>query len=134
MAIHFIKKIAICNSKLEDLFKEKIGNGEKDIFIEITDHLKELDYDNTFKLGEYEIEGVKVLRKLGAIYLNNNEKVLKNKMDKMVKIIPSLKYTNKQGDTISTLEYIANYNQYSLKLEVNDNEKELLICTYTEAL
>lgn len=134
MAINFIKKISICNSELEELFKQKIGNGKKDIFIEVTDYLKELDEDNTFKLGEYEIDGVKVLRKLGAIYLNVNEKSLINKIDKVFKVIPALEYKNKEGNQISTLDHITHYSQFSLKLDINDTEKELLICTYTEAL
>ena len=125
MEINFIKKIHIGNSKLEEVLTQKIGDGTKDVCIDVTDYLKELDDNNDFKLGNIDAEGTKAVRKLGVVYLNSATKNFIDRIDILNRIIPSFNYSVEKGVKVSTLKYITIYNQFELRVEINGAEKKI---------
>ena len=132
MKINFVKRIGIGNSKLEKLLKETIGDGSKDVFIDVDEELRDIDTDNTFKLGECEVRGIKAVRKLGAVYLTDDNLGLIDAGSRIDFVAPSFKYT-KGDSTTTTLEYIENYCAYKLQID-NGTKKDLYIITYVVAL
>ncbi|NOW85906.1 hypothetical protein B0H39_003787 [Clostridium beijerinckii] len=136
MSLELVKKAGIGYPKLEELVIEKIGDGSKDVFIAENNYTQELisndllGISSSLKLGEYEIDGVKVKRKLGFVYLTSDQ----DRFSRIFSVIPSLKYS--KGDTTRTSsEYIKIYNQYNLLVGRDGHSNYSLIAvSYTEAL
>lgn len=140
MSLELIEKAGILDNALEKLIVDTIGDGSKDTFIEINDNFKEiilnnmLDISNSLKLGECEIDEVKSIRKIGAVYLSNNILDFIEKNNKIYSIVPAFKYSINDTKT-TTLEHITVYGQYKLIVKSNNVDKyELIIVSYAEAL
>lgn len=140
MSLELIKKITIIDESLEKLFIEKVGDAEKDIFIEVDSYLKEiidnniLEITNDLKLGECEINGVKSLRKLGIVYLSDKNLDFFNKSNRINSIVPSLKYSKDEIETTSK-EYITEHGQYKLTIKANNIKMyDFIIVSYVECL
>lgn len=140
MSLELIEKAGILDNALEKLVLDTIGDGSKDTFIEINDNFREiilnnmLDISNALKLGECEIDGIKAIRKIGAVYLSDNIMDFIEKNNKIYSIVPAFKYSKNDTQT-TTLEHITVYGQYKLIVKSNNVDKyELIIVSYTEAL
>lgn len=134
MSLELVKKANIVDDSLESFIIEKIGDAKKNIFIEgsCLEFLYKLMPEVTREIGEYEIDGVKVLKKLGLVYLNNGNLSFIDKSNQILSLVPSLKY-NKNDIYIDTLDHIQIYNQYSLIVKDN-NQYNLILVTYSEVL
>ena len=115
------------NPELKEQLIQKIGNGEKDVLIEITDYFNELDdferlsYTKIFNLGAFQIDGIEVVRKVAVIYLSDDKKTFNDRCNNINRII-NTKY----------ISYINYFFQHTFKLKINGIEKELFIVTYVE--
>lgn len=131
MALELIQKMGIGNPILEKSIIEKVGDGERDVFITADDNFDDiissdsLEISSALQLGEFEIDGVKVVRKLGFVYLSDDS----DKNDKIFRIVPALEY-NKNGSLRTTIDYIQIYTQYNLII----NNNKLIVVSYTETL
>ncbi|WP_238917235.1 hypothetical protein [Clostridium sp. YIM B02555] len=137
MPLQFIQKADIVDKKLDESIMELIGDGKKNVFIDER-YFKGLTSHNIFnvadELGECEIDGIKAIRKLGAVYLSDPNLNFIDKNNAVFSIAPSLKYS-KNGDKITTIEHIIVYSQYDLIVNIdNVNKYNLIVVSYVEAL
>lgn len=136
MSLELINKTNIVDDLLNNFIIEKIGDAKNNVFIEgsclETLYEFELMPGVTKNLGEQEVDGVKVIKKLGLVYLNNENLNFVDKNNQIFSLVPSLKYS-KNDTYIETLEHIEIYNQYSLIVKDN-NKYKLIVVTYSEVL
>lgn len=134
--IKLSESIKILDNEFSKLIIEKIGDSKKDFFIQIDNKLEEIKNEDLLGLsklglGECEVDGIKAIKKLGAVYLTDKNLNFLDKMQRIHSVVPTLKYKN-----TSTLDYIKVLNQYDLILinDDNGNEYNLIIVSYVETL
>lgn len=141
MSLEMIQSIKIADEALKELIIKEIGNGKKDVFLREDSYFKELidhntlDITSTLKLGECEIDGVKAVKKLGLVYINDNRKLdLVERNRRIYAIVPALKYS-KDDIEITSIEHIAVYNQYKLIIKTDNVKKhDFIVVSYIENL
>ena len=127
--------IQIQNDELSKLIVKKIGDGKKDAFIEIDNELDEiinadlLDLSK-LELGEFEIDDIKAIKKLGAVYLSDKSLNFTDKCTRIFLVAPNLNYKS-----VETSRHILIHNEYELILDdEKGNEYKLILISYAEIL
>lgn len=134
--INFIKKEGESNPKLKNLIIEKIGDGNNNVCIDITDYIKDSIFYNDFNLGDTTFNGVKATKKIYAIYLISdiNAKNSKNVFDIAFNILPIFKHIDNNGNYFSSRDNICRYSAYDLEIEDDNGKTELKIFTCIEPI
>lgn len=140
MSLEMIQKVRILDNSLEKLIIEQIGEGKEDIFIAANNYFKEvisnnlLDITNKLELGECEIDEIKAVKKLGVVYISEKDLDSFERNNRIYSVVPTFKYI-KDDIEITTIEHIKIYNQYNLRIKI-DNLKnyDFITVSYTEAL
>lgn len=133
MGLEVVKRKEIIDLRLEEFILAKINDGKNNVFIE-HEELENGMFDIPEVLGETEYDGIKVIKKLGLVYLKDKNLGLIEKSTQIHLIVPELKYI-KNKEKITTIDNVTIYNQY--KVIVSDdkgNTYNLVLVSYLKSI